>query len=598
MKITIHLHIFSNMVAELHASAALPFVPLDGGCPDTAAQAASNRFQKLEAHEQQAASAREFIIKVEDELRKFRRGILAVMDKNFFSSATTGESKMSHYTEDGHVAYAEATKITEESIDKDVPVVLQRQVPVIQQVQKTVEIPQVQHTGKIIDVSVATQRGVPTMQAVQKTVDVPQVRFLDPVVDIPVSMQRQAPRVVEETIDVPISRAKEEILEAVRPIPQGHAQNDRRVSIMDDCDELIPGRMNVVKGVVDSGDLSLDISRETPLQNEFSCVIEKNHVKKVLDRFAEIAELKDDRKKSYEQRGKCSNFGVHDDSTVGAKIAEPEVPQAQFINMDVSVDMQRQVSAVQVVKKTAEVPEIRFIDRVVDPSVVQQRQVPTVQTIREAVETSQAQFRDKVDDMPVVVQRKVPMIQRAQKTVEVPKIQYVDKIVDAPIAAAQQPVPVDAESLWVEEVSVGTQTVSRKMKLWLETESAESADGTSDTEHGLVQGEESRREMDETRERHAAGEDLDLLPVAPNMEAGGSHLQAMTGEERIEVWTQDLREIRRMVEFLVHRERKLDVKADVAIRRLERLEKEDLQRGGRSARSQPSGSPRRQDQGR
>ena len=61
------------------------------------------------------------------------------------------------------------------------------------------------------------------------------------------------------------------------------------------------------------------------------------------------------------------------------------------------------------------------------------------------------------------------------------------------------------------------------------------------------------------------------------MEAGGSHLQAMTGEDRIEVWTQDLREIRRMVEFLVRRERKLDVEAEVAIRRLERLEEENLQ---------------------
>ena len=61
------------------------------------------------------------------------------------------------------------------------------------------------------------------------------------------------------------------------------------------------------------------------------------------------------------------------------------------------------------------------------------------------------------------------------------------------------------------------------------------------------------------------------------MEVGGSHLQAMTGEERIEIWTQDLREIRRMVEFLVRRERKLDVKADVAIWRLERLERENLQ---------------------
>ena len=85
--------------------------------------------------------------------------------------------------------------------------------------------------------------------------------------------------------------------------------------------------------------------------------------------------------------------------------------------------------------------------------------------------------------------------------------------------------------------------------------------------------------MDETRERHAAdeGEGLGLLPVAPNMEAGGSHLQATAEEEQIVDWAQDLREIRRMVEFLVRRERKLDAKADVAVRRLERLGRERSQ---------------------
>ena len=57
------------------------------------------------------------------------------------------------------------------------------------------------------------------------------------------------------------------------------------------------------------------------------------------------------------------------------------------------------------------------------------------------------------------------------------------------------------------------------------------------------------------------------------MGAGGSHSQATLNQE----WAEELREIRRMVEFLVRRERKLDVKADVAIRRLERLERENLQ---------------------
>ena len=48
----------------------------------------------------------------------------------------------------------------------------------------------------------------------------------------------------------------------------------------------------------------------------------------------------------------------------------------------------------------------------------------------------------------------------------------------------------------------GTQTVSRKRKISMETEST---DGTSDSEHGLVQGVECKLEVDETRERHAAG---------------------------------------------------------------------------------------------
>ena len=55
----------------------------------------------------------------------------------------------------------------------DVPVVLQRQVLMIQNVQKIVEVPQVQYIGNIVDVPVATQRQVPTIQTVQKTVEVP-----------------------------------------------------------------------------------------------------------------------------------------------------------------------------------------------------------------------------------------------------------------------------------------------------------------------------------------------------------------------------------------------------------------------------------------
>ena len=186
----------------------------------------------------------------------------------------------------------------------DVPVVLQRQPPVIRRVRKTVEVPQVQYADEIIDVSVVTQRSVPTIQAVPKTEEVPQVQFSDRVADV---------------IDVSVPLVNEEISEVAPHAPQERVQNDCRVLIMDDCNELIPEWLNFVKGVVDSEDIPLNVCRETLLQNKILRVIKKNHLTKYLETLAEIAELNDDSQKSYEQRGKCWN---HEDSTVGVNTAE------------------------------------------------------------------------------------------------------------------------------------------------------------------------------------------------------------------------------------------------------------------------------------
>ena len=89
----------------------------------------------------------------------------------------------------------------------------------------------------------------------------------------------------------------------------------RKVFITDDCEDLLPEYMKFVRGVIETEDIPLNISRETLQQNKIIKLIGKHIMKKVFEMFNRISDDPDKFRTFYEQYSKSVKLGVHEDST-------------------------------------------------------------------------------------------------------------------------------------------------------------------------------------------------------------------------------------------------------------------------------------------
>ncbi len=108
-----------------------------------------------------------------------------------------------------------------------------------------------------------------------------------------------------------------------KDIKTGPSLYVKRVQIMDHCEQLIPGYLRFVKGVVDSSDLPLNVSREILQKNHQIELINKNITRRVLDALADMKKNEYDKYLSfYKELGRVLKEGIYFDVSRREAIAD------------------------------------------------------------------------------------------------------------------------------------------------------------------------------------------------------------------------------------------------------------------------------------
>ena len=326
-----------------------------------------------------------------------------------------------------------------------------------QTVQKTVEVPQMQYTDRIVGVPVAAQVRVPTIQTTQRTVAAPQVQFLDRMAGVSVVTQRQTPQeTIEETkvhkivsqdriqqqtaeqiTDTPVPQVVEEIIEVFDRDGNGFISAADLRHVMTNLGEKLTDEfLSLMAKKIKDTDTEEEIIEET-IDMLVAHVMEEtiegvklipqeqvqNHT---VEQIIDVPVMKQGRVPDTQTLQKVLADRVVDVPVVTQRhVPLASMPRERIPGRTVERSIDAPVSQIQ--EKTGQVTQHIPQDRISNVPVVLQRQVPIVRKVQKTAEVLHAQSTDEVMDTFVIMQRQVQTIQVAQKTVKDPQTQSIVK---------------------------------------------------------------------------------------------------------------------------------------------------------------------------
>ena len=460
-------------------------------------------------------------------------------------------------------------------------------VPVPEMVKQLVEVPQTISQDRIKQQTVKHIIDVPVPQAVEELVEVSRGFFQD----------RVHQRFVEQIIEAPAISLAEKIVEVPVIQAQGKTQEDVNTHVLHVVDTVEVEKPKIIEQTV----------QKSVIQEKINQVTTHIEVPQFVDKIADmpvVAQRQIPMALTVQKTMEVSTRQFINKLVDVPVVAQRQIPVVQTDQVvDVPAVFVEQAPQVQVVEKTVEGPQSQIVETIVETSEIQmvrgtqtseslgnaharevveieaplptesassmfvtipvmQRQTPMTQKVPKTVENPPVWFINRVVDVPVVVRRHVPFFMRVQKTVEVPQIQFIDKVVDAPVNMQLAPgMDHVASTLAAENITSATAVTDI-----VADPSCRKRKGSDITQSPRMKAVMRTHDDDDRCEVITSKDELE----------NGACVHAVAKSE-MEGVKEELKEIKKMLEFLMRRERKIDVKTDVAVKRLERLEKENDQ---------------------